>query len=105
MGHYSDKSSSVRVDFFKASGKWYCTEAVEWTGEYRQAQLHYEFAKSLHDHLYVLEDDRADVAIAYRLSGMMAVCLEPYHEHEHPIILHVDAIDETLTQRAEANSR
>jgi hypothetical protein len=29
MGHYSDKSTSVRVDFFKASGKWYCTEAVE----------------------------------------------------------------------------
>ena len=29
MGNYSDKPSMVRVDFFKESGKWYTTEAID----------------------------------------------------------------------------
>jgi hypothetical protein len=30
VGHYSSSESSVRVDFWKPSGKWYATEAVEY---------------------------------------------------------------------------
>ena len=66
MSHYSDKSESVRVDFFKESGKWGYTEAVIWTGSYRY--------------------DKGNV----RHRGMTAVCLEPYHEHSHPIMMTVD---------------
>lgn len=80
MSHYSDNEESVRVDFFKPSGKWYCTEAVIWTGTYagdKQA-IHDAFAKSLRYHF-------ADCP--YRLSDMDAVCLEPYHEYSHPIQL------------------
>ena len=71
---YSDDSSMVRVDFFKPTGKWYCTEAVKWTGEYSgKFLIHDQFAKSLRKHL------------GQRLSDMDAVCLHPYHEHAHPI--------------------
>lgn len=73
----------VRVDFFKSSGKWYTTEWIKWTGPYYgsfgngelkrpAALIHDAFMISLHD-------------FAHYPGGMRAVCLEPYHEHAHPI--------------------
>ena len=79
---YSDDDSIVRVDFFKPSGKWYCTEAVKWTGAWKGKikdggeLIHDAFSKSLRDHLK-----------GSRLSEMDAICLEPYHEFSHPISL------------------
>ena len=73
MSNYSDDPEMVRVDFFKSSGKWYETEAVRWTGKYKDSQIFEEFAKSLRD------------GLGSRLQEMDAVCLEPYHEHSHPI--------------------
>jgi hypothetical protein len=73
---YSADDEMVRVDFFKPSGKWYTTEAVEWTGDWKGEggmSIHEAFAKSLRDHL------------GDRLSEMDAICLEPYHEFSHPI--------------------
>lgn len=84
MSNYSDDSSMVRVDFFKQSGKWYTTEAVKWTGNYsfeenhKKQLIHDSFAQSLRDHF---ED------MPSRLSEMDAICLEPYHEHSHPIAI------------------
>lgn len=80
---YSDDSSMVRVDFFKPSGKWYCTEAVKWTGEWigandKKQDIFEAFKQSLRDHF----KDNPN-----RLSDMDAICLEPYHEWEHPIQL------------------
>lgn len=75
---YSEDDSMVRVDFFKPSGKWYTTEAVEWTGEYKDGLIHDEFAKSLRDHF--IKTGNPD-----RLSDMDAICLEPCHIHTHPI--------------------
>jgi hypothetical protein len=74
---YSEDDSMVRVDFFKPSGKWYTTEAVKWTGEWKGTNnlIHGAFAQSLRDHF-------GDTP---RLSEMDAICLEPYHEHSHPI--------------------
>lgn len=72
MTHYSDIPGSVRVDFFKPSGKWYATEAVMWTGDY-DGDIHTAFAKSLRDHL------------CGRYADLDAVCLHPYHKHSHPI--------------------
>jgi hypothetical protein len=90
MGFTTDERM-VRVDFFKPSGKWYTTEAVKWTGHYDKGLIHREFAQSLKDHFFG--------APARRLSGMLAVCLEPYHQHTHPIMLHVDEIDVLLYER------
>ncbi len=69
--HYSDDPAMVRVDFFKESGKWYCTEAVKWIGY--DGLIHDEFKKSLRNHC------------GDRLSEMQAVCLEPHNIHSHPI--------------------
>lgn len=73
--HYSDKPQMVRVDFFKESGKWYATEAIEWM-HYSKMLIHDAFIRSL------------QASCNGRFSGMTAVCLEPYHEHAHPIMLH-----------------
>jgi hypothetical protein len=72
---YSEDDSIVRVDFFKSSGKWYTTEAVKWTGEWKNEDhlIHEEFAKSLRD------------ALGNRLKDMDAICLEPYYECPFPI--------------------
>lgn len=80
--NYSNDESMVRVDFFKPSGKWYTTEAVKWTGGYRDVHIIDAFKASLREHL------------EGRLSDMDAVCLEPYHEHQHPIMLKNGSWDE-----------
>ena len=78
MGYHTN-DAMVRVDFFRPSGKWYATEAVHWTGEYREGVIRDEFAKSLRDHFATTNPKR--------LSEMDAVCLEPYHMHSHPIMI------------------
>ena len=80
-GHYSTTANSVRVDFFKKSGKWYATEAVMWL-DYREKDIH----KGLRDSLIA-------GGFHQRFSGMRAVCIEPYHEHEFPIMLIVPSAD------------
>ena len=72
---YSDRDSVVRVDFFKQSGKWYTTEAVEWIGY--DGLIFEEFKRSLWRHLQG------------RLSEMWAVCLEPYNKYAHPLMVRV----------------
>ena len=74
--HYSENPDHVRVSFFKKSGKWYTDEKIIWTGAYTNCPIHDSFKKSLRDHF----KDSPD-----RLSEMDAICLEPYHEHAHPI--------------------
>jgi hypothetical protein len=80
MSNYSNDPAMVRVDFWKPFGKWYCTEAVKWTGEWKgekaKQSIHEAFAQSLRDHFKDTPD---------RLSEMDATCLEPYHEYSHPI--------------------
>lgn len=78
MMGYSEDEMMIRVDFFKPSGKWYETEAVKWTGEFKKGLIHEEFAKSLRDHFLDTPN---------RLSEMDAVCLRPYHACVHPIQL------------------
>lgn len=86
MGYTTD-DSMVRVDFFKPSGKWYYTEAVEWTGSFygttvdgraslQEVQNPVDaFKQSLRDHL------------RNRFQEMTAVCLEPYHEFSFPLMI------------------
>ena len=77
MSNYTENPKMVRVDFWKPSGKWYATEAVEWV-EYTGDHLIREvFHESLRRHF----GDKP------RLTGLRATCLEPYHEHGHPISL------------------
>lgn len=82
--HYSNDASRVRVDLFKASGKFYETLEVEWPdGCYDGRVLLYRaFARALLKHL-TPDGVRAR-------SGFWAVCLAPYHEHSHPQMLALD---------------
>lgn len=74
---YSADPAMVRVDFFQPSGKWCCTEAVKWTGDWHgnKQLIHDAFAQSLRTHL------------GKRLCEMDAICLHPHHEYEHPIMI------------------
>lgn len=81
MGYSSDPSM-VRVDFFKPSGKWYVAEVIRWTGPYDEGMMEDAFIISLRNHLY--KDGKL------RLSGMLAVCLRPYHKLEYPVMINVD---------------
>lgn len=72
MGNWSEDESSTRVDIFKESGKWYTTVAVKMN--YREPIIHDAVRKGLATRLE-----------PGQFSGMMAVCIEPYHEHSHPV--------------------
>lgn len=79
MSNYCEDPAYCRVDFFKESGKWYTTEAVKFIGEWKGSSenlIHDALKRSLREHF---KDDPS------RLQGMTAVCLEPYHEHSHPL--------------------
>lgn len=73
--NYSNDPSMVRVDFFKSSGKWYTTEQMKWL-QYNQTPN-----KGIHD--IFLESLK--LAFPYNYGEFDAICLEPYHEHSHPI--------------------
>ena len=76
MSNYIENPNSCRVDFFKESGKWYTTEAVEFlSNDYNNSSIHEALKNALAK------------AIGNRLRGMQAVCLEPYHKYSHPISL------------------
>lgn len=123
MSNYSNDPSSVRVDFFKSSGKWYTTEAVQWNAPYvlidndgeqtsKFVSIIDAFERALERHLkrHAIKDGKCrycdqpsvgDVNAAtycaqgrFRLAGMTAVCLEPYHESAHPLMVKVPGSDE-----------
>jgi len=68
-----------RVDFWKESGKWYTTEAVEFGPQGFDGD-----APLIHDCFreYLIKHFGKP-----RLVGMRATCLEPYHKNSHPISL------------------
>ena len=72
---YSIDEAIVRVDFFKPSGKWGYTEAIKWTGGYKDCCIHEAFKRSLR------------AALGEHLQGMTAVCLKPHHEQAHPLLM------------------
>jgi hypothetical protein len=74
--NYSNNPAMVRVDFFKESGKWYATEQMEWLFWNQKFLIHDAFLHCLVQNFNG------------RYSGMTAVCLHPYHELEHPIMIH-----------------
>ena len=76
MSNYIEDESSCRVDFFKPSGKWYTTIAVKFKDEDWKG----EGGIGPHEGLKNAIGDSNN-----GLSGMTAICLEPYHEWSHPI--------------------
>lgn len=79
MSHYSNDPSMVRVDFFKETGKWYTTEAIKWD-TYRTDMENFEMLPEILARCI-------NQQIGDRLNEMVAVCLEPYHEHSYPVMI------------------
>jgi hypothetical protein len=91
---FTEDDSMVRVDFFdvrERGMKWKYTEGVKWltyqsthdrNGEPQPDGLliHDAFEEALEEHLTKPDGTK-------RMVGMMAVCLEPVHEHAHPIAM------------------
>lgn len=82
MSNYSDSPNNCRVDFFKPSGKWYCTETVVFFDNNYKDHPISAFKAALKHHF----KDQT------RLSDMTAVCLEPYSENAFPLMVKVSDI-------------
>lgn len=76
--NYSVNSSHCRVDIFKPSGKWYQTLVID-TEEYYYDLIHDAVEKALKDSLGKNHEEFH--------KGWYGVCLEPYHENSHPVML------------------
>lgn len=78
---YSDDKSMVRVDIWKQSGKWYETIALKWD--------RYSFEQNDGSRELIHDIFRRCMQEQYPnyYIGMKATCLEPYHEHSHPIMI------------------
>lgn len=71
---YSIDSTMVRVDFFRDMGKWYTTEALNMGGE-KNPYVYEAFIKAL------------GKQFPEHYHDLVAVCLEPYHENAHPLMI------------------
>ncbi len=82
---YSYEPWMCRVDFFKPSGKWNESVAVSFEGLYSQSgsEAKKHGVITIHDCFRIA----LKKAIGDRHIGQTAVCLEPYHEHSHPLMI------------------
>lgn len=78
MGYTTD-SGMVRVDYFKPSGKWYMTEAIDMSPWYNRDDIYQavEFA---------LDDSRPERNSGW-WSQFTVVVLKPYHKNAYPIMI------------------
>jgi hypothetical protein len=77
MTNYSNNSGSVRVEFFKPSGKWYMTEAWDMSKYYSTGPTPYDAVKKMFE----------DKGKSEQLTRFIVVVNDPYHENAYPVIL------------------
>jgi len=81
MGYTTD-SRHVRVDRFKESGKWYDTLEVVIPDEYYD---HWNIFQALE--MSINEQYGENYVVGWTNQGGSFVCIDPYHEHSHPVML------------------
>jgi len=90
MTNYDERDSMVRIDRFKESGKWYDTYAVDMNDHYLSRDIDGNY-NLIHDALRksIAQDERfgPDWVKGWLDQGGFIVCLEPYHDMAHPIVL------------------
>jgi hypothetical protein len=74
MTHYSENPGMVRVDYFKASGKWYMTHSVDMARFWDYGLIPHEAIEA------ALE------AKGRWLPHFTMVILNPYHKNGHPVM-------------------
>jgi hypothetical protein len=77
MTNYSENSGSVKVDFYKPSGKWYMTEAWDMS-------KYYTVGFTSTDAVIQMFEDKGKRDM---LDRFIVVVDEPYHEQEVPVML------------------
>lgn len=80
---YTIEEGRVRVDFFKPSGKWSYTGSVDMGPFYHEPITHEALKKALDESIEGLR-------LSWRhwlMDDGVIVCLEPFHQHAHPIML------------------
>lgn len=89
MTHYSENPGMVRIDRFKDGGKWYDTYEIDMSA-YWSEKIDGKF-NFIHDALHkaISSSERFGEGWieGWLLQGGMIVCLEPYHQQAHPIML------------------
>ena len=80
---YTIHSSHVRVDRFKESGKWYDTLEVDMEDHYYDNIIQDALRRSINES-YSHVNNFVDGWLA---QGGSFVCLEPYHQNSHPVML------------------
>ena len=84
MTHYSENPGMVRVDYFRPSGKWYMTEAVDMSDDWDEPFIHDAVALALGRHWV---KSHGGVERRDRWQQFTVVVLEPYHRNAYPIML------------------
>lgn len=82
MTNYSENTGSVRVDYFKPSGKWYMTEAVDMSDVYSVPFIFDAIRKAMDMHWVTHHHGRATAWQQFTI-----VITEPYHESAYPIMI------------------
>ena len=75
MTYFSNNPGMVRVDRFKPRGKWYDTFAVDMSRFWKAPLIHDAVEQAITEAGYAVTPD------------WIYVCLDPYHQHSHPIML------------------
>lgn len=73
--NYSTTEGSVRVDFFRPTGGWYTTVEVDMTEYYLTVNIRNAIIKATKE------------VVREGYNGMTLVCLEPFHQFSHPIMI------------------
>ena len=76
---FSENDSDVRVDLFKPSGKWYTAMKLEWK---KYLAKEGDIISVFKEHLF-----EQYPYLKYGHEDWKVVCLKPYHEHEHPLMI------------------
>jgi len=91
---FTTNEGRVRVDFFKPSGKWYGTASVDMSAYYK-GDIHECFRRACVDEQATAPSTgESEWGHTFTPQGWVAkggtiVCLEPYHEHSHPLMIKV----------------
>ena len=79
---YTTNSSHVRVDRFKESGKWYDTLEINMENHYDDLNIYKALRDSINETMQF-----ENYVQRWLSQGGSFVCLEPYHQHSHPVML------------------
>ena len=74
MTNYSDNPGMVRAEFFRPSGKWYTTEALDMNKFYREATPIDAVIAALEIHREMS-------------NNYIIIVTEPYHKNPYPVCL------------------